>query len=302
MKKLSIFVILIFFLVNSVLAASPYTIDGDLSDWGISSSDLSNGFGGPGNENYWLPSSSTCDYVVEDDVDPAHQSYCTANPTKCNPYDYGVHITGEGSSYGTYNEPLLALGYVPPWYYEVYDIEAMYFDDWFDNGIGKGYAYFAIITSAAEDTPLANAPGDLALDIDDDGDYEYGIKLTGSDKGQVCSNPVWEISGMGGGEWRFTCAPGDVVGTADVAWGNPGVSDHSYNNHVIEVEVWKYLIGLPEQYDTSSLHATMLCGNDVVDLEIDWDFEAPEFIMSGVAFAILLITPAFAFLVIRRRQ
>ena len=269
MKKikyvLALFVGLI--MVMPVMAVSPYTVDGDLSDWGVT----------PFTD--WVCDSSTCDMVEED-------------------------------FNGTNPEP----GYPPiPYGGELFDMEAMYFDDYYDDILG-GMAYFGIVVSMPPGGYGPYHMGDLGIDTDNDpatGEYgfEYGIKLTDPNKGQVCYMPDWHKTVHGilaNSPANFTCdGPSSVVmGTADVVYVDaniPEPSDSSHN-YIIEIGVRKVLIGLPEMGDTSELHATQSCGNDLIELEVDWDYPLPEFVMGGVAVAILLISPAFGYLLYKRRH
>ena len=279
MKKikyvLALFVGLI--MVMPVMAVSPYTVDGDLSDWGVT----------PFTD--WVCDSSTCDMVEED--------YNGTNP-----------------------EP----GYPPtPYGGELYDIEAAYFDDYYDVDVG-GWAYFAIVLShPPEPNAYSTETGDIAIDLDNNpmtGEYgfEYGIKVQGSNKGQVCYMPDWHETTPGGilvnSPGIMTCdGPSSVVkGYADVEYVNAGIKDYPagctsgvgcLDNYIIEVGVKKLYLGLPEMGNISDLHMTQSCGNDLIEInDFDWDWPAPEFVMGGVAVAVLLITPAFAYLLYKRRH
>ena len=129
-----------------------------------------------GDESAWVPSSSTADWIVEDNIDgvsyPGYRDWTGYSAT-------GVHIKGHGTSYDSYAEPkIIDLGgreWVQPVGGEQSDIEAFYFDSDAEN------AYFAIVTSVPENGWIAI--GDLALDIDRNGNYEYGIALHGDVKG-----------------------------------------------------------------------------------------------------------------------
>ncbi len=258
-------------MASFAVAGPPYTIDGDLSDWGIV----------PFSD--WVADSPTADCVVHD--------YDGTNPVdNPSPYDY-------------------------PYGGELFDIEMMCFDD------GPGVAYFATVTSMPEAGYGSYLMGDLALDMDSDGTtgeygYEYGIKMTGPNKGLICYMPNWypatdiHINDPS----TFTCDGASSVAyieKAMVSWANAGVNDYAagcspvggvcLRNWVIEVKVKKALIGLPEG-DTGAIHFTQSCGNDDIELYIDWDYALPEFVTMGVPLLILLLAPGMAYVFVRKRR
>ena len=254
-----------------IAVGPPYTIDGNIADWGVT----------PFSD--WVPDSPTCDYTVE---------------------DYPVND-------------------VEPYGGELYDMEAMYFDDYYDGSIG-GWAYFATVLShPPEPNVYPTIAGDLALDLDRDpatGEYgyEYGVKIEGPDKGMICYMPDWHpvVDGLPqNSPGVFTCdGPSSVVkggpGTAQVAYVNAGINDYPagcnpvqtpcLENYIIEVGVEKAYLGLPEMEQISSLHATQTCGNDEIEIDFKWDFPSPE--VFSVALCVALISPAFVYLAIKRRK
>lgn len=249
-----------------------YSIDGDLSDWGVIPF------------TSWTPSSTTADFVVE---------------------DFPI------------SDPVWPLGG------EVFDMEALYFDDYYSTSIG-GWAYFALVLSMPPGGAYIGSTlytvGDLALDIDNDPStgeygYEYGIKIEGPDKGMVCYKPNWhKTTVVAKSPGLFTCDGSDSVviggaGTAQIAYVNANRKDYPIDctfggeckdNYVIEIGVRKGYLGLPEEKHTSNMHITQTCGNDEIELEFDWDFPAPELISAVLAIA--LISPAFIYLLVKRKK
>jgi len=297
--------------------ALAYTVDGDLSDWGV---DLSNGLSG--NVSAWVPKANTTDWKVEDDIDDD----CVPNTWlygNCLDWDTGipgynakgVHVQGQGPTYSDYDEPASVVGgrkYDGRAGGEPYDIEAMYFDD------TVGYAYFAIVTSISESGHTDRwgrhtDTGDLALDLDRDDStgqygYEYGIKTSGPQKGLVCYMPKWTLpqASMGfpsNGPSTLNCSvPGAIVkGYANLVYKSSGIPDHSVQNYVIEIKVNKNLIGMPARGYMSDLHTAITCGNDVIELGgYSYDYPAPEFASLAIPALILLLAPALAYLASRK--
>lgn len=286
MKKILGIVFGIFLLTA---CASAYVIDGDLSDWGV---DLSGGLSG--SAAAWVPNSDTVDWIVEDDIDPD----CVSGPDlwpgtygdniwkgiDCRDWTgytaTGVHIQGSGLSYSTYNEPVFPEDggiYEQPAGGEHYDIEALYFDD------DSHYAYFAVVlsmgTSGYTDQYGRHCdPGDLALDLDNDGTFEYGIFLYGPNQGKICYMPTWSATGSfpsSSPDGIASC--NNHVGNATVVYANAGVSDHGVSNYVVEVKAPKTALGEPVYGEISRLHVSLTCGNDIIELlEYSWNFQVPE--------------------------
>ena len=233
-KKLVLYLVLIT-LFSMQVSAWTYTVDGDISDWGVI----------PFSD--WQPDSPTANYVVEDYGDGADR----------------------------------------PWGGEEWDIEALYFDN--DNN----YAYFAIITSHSEYHSITTM-GDLALDIDNNGNYEYGIKVTGQDKGQICYMPKWKkIWWWSRGPSTFTCDDINsqiMPGTAVVMWKNASLDDNGYPNYIVEIQASVLDLGNPTDQQLSNAHTSMSCLNDHIELEpFTWDFDVPEFSTLGAIIALFCI-------------
>ncbi len=217
----------------------------------------------------WVPDSPTAEYSVED--------YDGTNPEPG-----GYPIGGEN-----------------------FDIEALYFDD------ELGVAYFAAVTSLGPDGLGSYKPGDLALDIDNDPStgeygYEYGIKLFASNgipKGWVCKNPDWLYASEYENSPSYIRNCNEKTGSAIVVYTDAGVTDYAgvdLPNYIIEVKVNKNAIGSPNQDDTSEMHVSMSCGNDVIEIEQTWDYEAPEFMSFALPAIILLLTPGLAYYLSRK--
>jgi len=280
---LSLILVLVLPLAIAVPAMA-YTIDGDLDDWGVNlSKDWSL-------NSTWVPSGDTIDWIVEDNIDPdcpTHgapgEDWKGHNCLDWTGYNAtGVHIKGTGSSYSTYNEPVFPDGiYEQPAGGENLDIEAMYFDD------DSHYAYFAIVISMGpegytDQFGRHTDPGDLALDLDRDESYEYGIVLTDHEnctQGMIVKNPTWSkpTDFSSSKPMRIeNCS--SATGTATVVYENTSISDYGAGNWVIEIKAPKTALGEPLYQQISNLHATITCGNDVIEIEeVSWDYEIPEF-------------------------
>ena len=272
-------------LALAVPVAASYTVDGDLSDWRITPAELNRGLndssiaGQSGDPNAWVPDSDTADWIVEDNRDPDTPGWGSY---------YGVHIKGTGSSYSTYDEPLVHLDpphcditYPEPYGGEAYDVEAMYFDD------DEYYAYFAIVVSS--ETYL----GDFYLEVNGE---EYGIVLkdryyAGLYQGEIYRGPDWipsddvcEVKKV----MINSSAPGTYVGMAEVAIGDTGIydfnsTDYNYTNYVVEIGVRKTLIGCPENCTFSDISYACSCGNDHIENEVHYDYPCiPEFLTVAI--------------------
>jgi len=254
--------------------AMAYTIDGDLDDWGLSTwyDGLNNG-----DESNWVPTSPTCDWIVEDNIDgithPGYRDWTGYSAT-------GVHIQGQGTSYDTYAELKITDRWSRTWAQpvggEAYDIEALYFDS------DATTAYFAIVASISESTM-----GDLALDIDGSGGYEYGIVLQGGDKGKVYQDPTWSKPRYFPSSEPYRIRSGTITDTAEVEYVNSNRPDNDCDNYIIEISVPRSALGSPSSDQLSNLHATMSCGNDEIEIEgVSWE-AIPEFATIAIPVGII---------------
>ncbi|MFZ2071530.1 MAG: hypothetical protein WAV32_08065 [Halobacteriota archaeon] len=268
---MSLFILIVTMMSMSAWA---YTIDGDMSDWGVN---LSANWS---LEATWVPSSPTAYWIVEDNID-CSQYYSSAN--YC-----GVHITGIGMSSTHYAEPKVILqsggwtvrSYNQPYHErgwaaharELNDIEAIYFDT------NVTHAFFAILTSIPPDTVM----GDLAIELAGNPNtgnygYEYGIVLNGANKNDVYQNPKWSDTDRFKGSGPYRVTGGALVGTAEVVYTDTGILDYGSTNWVIEIRVPKSVFGNFDRF--GKLHTTLYCGNDVVEISGSHckECEVPEF-------------------------
>ncbi|WP_156967341.1 hypothetical protein [Geoglobus ahangari] len=171
--------------------ALKFTIDGDLTDWGITPTEIETGLNCNPNAtvctgDVWKPEyvgMASPRWVVEDDVDP---QYAITNPES---YDFGPHFAGYGANFWIYKEPKVN-GRIQPsphngllygTWGDDFDVEAIYVDEDAD------YLYVAAVVSAPPDGYQnlgwpRGAAGDLALDVRTDipggfGGYDFGVRL-----------------------------------------------------------------------------------------------------------------------------
>jgi len=190
--------------------ASAYTIDGSIADWGV---DISAGLAGT--DSAWQSTSSTVDWIVEDNIDPTYNND-VAYPDWTGYDDTGTHIQKSGDTYITYQEPFLPSSdwwanlfgghYLQPVGGEHYDIEALYFDD------DAQYAYIAIVTSMGPNG------------------YEYGIKTHGNDKGMIRYSPDWSLPQASddfivNAPSEFKTNTGTLMGTAELVYTNINIDE-----------------------------------------------------------------------------
>jgi hypothetical protein len=134
-------------------------------------------------------------------------------------------------------------------------------------------------------------PGDLAIDLNSDGVYEFGVVGYGLDKGDVYFGPDWSLPhGDVGypGDGPSTLSGGTYLDTipfiyADVGSPEPGNS-HTY---ILEMSLPLALLGDPEGH--ARLHHTMTCGNDPLDGEVGIG-QVPEPATLGLAILGAMLT------------
>jgi len=322
MRTITILSLTAVILAIMTVPAMAITADGDLGDWGLSNwyKGLKYGTetGSAPLEDYWVPSSGTCQYIVEDNRDTdrteAEAIWAAYGST---PID-GVHIQGKGSTHSDYNEGLLFV-HAQPSGAELCDMEALYFDSDSNN------VYFAIITSVPEDQV-----GDIRVVW---GGHTYGIVTQGFQdgndyKGKVYRDPTWLTTSssyrpsyypdcfgaIGSSEFRVNTATGTYMGDANkgsVAWANSGHPDNAHNygpvcswtynhdgkNYIVEVSVPRSALDNPSYTDVADLQYNMWCANDMIGKEVT--FEVPEF--TTIAIPVCMIFGLFYFFR-RKRQ
>ena len=212
-----------------------YVIDGDVSDWGI---DLfAAGASSKGYLDSHLPSGGLdIDYITED-----------------NAYNEGGwQYVGPGWTYQNY-----------------FDAEAIYFDN------DQDYAYIAIIQGLPSDGETAPGnpwfyPGDIAIDVDGDSVFEYGLKVRDEDGFQ--QGYLYSVS-----SWKNVYYPQHNIANPwaiDAGTKKEAVSfvySTEQNSHyVLEAAIPLDLLGLDANTAHSlQIHWTQECGNDYLTLEAD---------------------------------
>ncbi|GAB4346012.1 MAG: hypothetical protein Kow0099_26880 [Candidatus Abyssubacteria bacterium] len=149
--------------------------------------------------------------------------------------------------------------------------------------------YVAIVTGTPPegavnpyDSSITYAPGDLAVDFNKDGSYEFGIETTGNsdfDQGAIVrtSDGDWSEPTDFSDSSPVGIDGGTYTGyDADIAYNNDYYGGDGYNDHyVIEMAVplWAFQMfwGTP-----FTLHWTMECGNDVIELDMNAVPPVPE--------------------------
>lgn len=258
-------------LLLMVMPAAAYTIDGDCSDWGVNpTNDLSN----PNrlDDSSLIPTIGGISYAIEnDDADWA----------------YGAVRNNMSNFTGL----------------EWCDIEAMYVDD------DSEFIYVLLITSMPKNGMNWGSdhiqPGDLAFDFNEDGIFEYGVKIVQNDEqggfgsvGAIYSDLTWavldpgtdrtEIVSIVGGTYvgsatiEYTGTGGDPVSGVNVSAGpvDSGLPCdtfgttvyHSYSwgkNPSISNEIIE--IAIPKSAlgmpTTANIQSSITCGNGVIKLE-----------------------------------
>jgi len=251
-------------LLMAMPAAAAYTIDGYVDDWGV------NPTNDPINSgrlaDYSLIPASGISYVIENDN-----------------ADWAYGVSGNNISNFT----------GPEWC----DIEAMYVDH------NSTHILVMIITSMPKTGMNWGGdhiqPGDLAFDFNDDGIFEYGVKIVENDDsgfgkvGEIYSNPTWDVpdpnayrtetASIVGGTLatetaiiRYTGTGGDGVtvptgpadsGLPDDTFGDParyGYPNPPIPNEIIEIAIPKSALGTPP---ITNIRSSIAGGNGVIKLE-----------------------------------
>ena len=171
----------------------------------------------------------------------------------------------------------------PGWGGQLYDVEAIYFD--YDNE----YAYIAIVTGFPYSGDYWNnyrfLPGDIAIDFEIDGKYEYGIITTSSyyrpyyavlgSPGDVYRVTSWAVAyerTRYEGTWKGESDPtvikkGEKIGHVELCYKKKYYAGDYKWHYVIETKVPLDIFGddwgLPLR-----VHWTQTCGNDYLNLDV----------------------------------
>jgi len=234
---LALSALMIFTLAFGMGTGYGYTIDGKVNDWGINLY-ASGAEKKPYLDNHLPSGGLDIDVVTEDNADK---------------YTEWTRV------YPLYS------------WYNYFDAEAMYFDN------DQTYAYIAIITGLPKqgyDPPGNTAygnpyykfkPGDIAIDADNNGTYEFGIDI---DTGNLINVTAWDdvyySAGSTANPWRIKT--GSDVGTASFVYSADSVNTH----YVLETAILLSDLGLDDNsIHPVTIHWTMECGNDYLNLNAD---------------------------------
>jgi hypothetical protein len=228
--------LIIFILAFRTGTGYGYTIDGQVNDWGV---DL---------------------YASGADKKP----YLNTNvPSGGLDVDVFTEDNADTSSEWTLVGPLYS-------YYNHFDAEAMYFDN------DQTYAYIAIITGhpqAGYDPPgnpvsgnynYAFKPGDIAIDADNNGTYEFGIDInTGNLMNVTTWCQVYYTAGVVANPWRIDSGSNSKL--VDFVY-----SGEQNTHYVLEAAIPLSYLGLnADSIHPVTIHWTMECGNDYLNLKAD---------------------------------
>jgi len=194
------------------------------------------------------------------------------------------------------------------------DIEAMYVDE----DVSGPYIYIAIITSMPPEGVIYPCgggsihliSGDLALDFDNDGTYEYGVKLTEDNRtvngsiGDVFGNPTWVKITTECTQYQLAFSnieSGTKTGEAEIVYTGytDWPTDNGAANYVIEMKIPKSALGISAQGEVD-LCATVSCTNDVITIKDFHYSEIPEF--ATIALPLAATIGMFMFFDNRRKQ
>lgn len=165
------------------------------------------------------------------------------------------------------NDP--AVNYLGPGNgYQLFDAEAIYVD--FDNT----NLYFAVVTGFPSAGANGWRAGDIALDFNLDGFYEYGIDTTGN--GSFTKGSLYSVTSWGQGIWSGAGAPTEMLTAAEEF--NPSGTNLVYNktyygaasegkHYVIEGYMPTAAFG-SDWNNYFKAHWTMTCANDYIEVTV----------------------------------
>ncbi len=216
--------------------------------------------------------------------------------------DWGVMPSGSGSTSGSSADftPFANIHYAvedqtgslstylnPGYGGQRYDAEALY-TTW-----DAQYLYIAIATGLPSNN-ADYAPGDIGLDFDGDGVYEFGMETTGNNGNTV--GGLYSVSDWGHGlsNWSGVSDPtsilnGTLLDIGSLVYTNPGSPMYglgeyagSDRHYIIESRI--ALSNFANWGNDFDLHWTMNCGNDAIDLAVTSLPEPSSGVLIGLGF------------------
>ncbi len=142
-----------------------------------------------------------------------------------------------------------------------FDVEAIYFTQ------QNSTAYFAVVSGFPLRTVSGYTPGDFAIDFGSNGSYDFGVKTVGTHT--LYGSPTWSNPGLFPASGPSAVTSGTAKGVVQFGYQD---SAYSANGHyAFEIGIPKSLFG--SYWPTSgvldmTLHWTMSCGNDELDLHV----------------------------------
>jgi hypothetical protein len=143
---------------------------------------------------------------------------------------------------------------------EIYDAEALYCD------FTGGMAYVALVTSFPSSGYMYCYPGDIGIDLDRDGIYEYGLKTTGPLQGGFFANPTWTKATTYPSSGPARIIGGTLLDVQPLVYFETEIMENGFPTHIIEGRFDWSALGSPSQ--PFNLHWTESCGNDMLNLTV----------------------------------
>ena len=266
---------LLFALLALPAMADTYSVDGDISDWGV---DLSKAYGtASDNETGWIPiSHNGVDFIVENNIDPRYNNGFPLFDHAGSVIGAHMQRNGTSSSISPYEEPRPkgsdGYVYIQPASGEDYDLEALYFDD------NNTDIFIALVTSVNPRGTGDMKLGDIALDINNDGRYEYGVNTSASGSstnGTIIENPGWNKTQYFVDSDPYKMTSGSFAGKGNVTVRQvsvkekikkPGQAEVQKDNWVLEASLPKSVFENLSPDQKSGIHITITCENDEIEL------------------------------------
>ncbi|MCB1735887.1 MAG: PEP-CTERM sorting domain-containing protein [Gammaproteobacteria bacterium] len=222
-------------LIGGTQCAMAYTIDGNISDWGVYAT---------GHASDWTPNSGV-EYAISDQNT---NSLYNGNSTDGYVVNYSFpHALGYGD--------------------QPYDAEAIYLD------YDSTYLYYAVVTGRPEGVSQYPS-GDIAFDFGSDGSWEYGIETRGNNgynKGDLVQVSNWALGAIYPEAGVTEIQGGSVVSSNDFVYGSKitDIGQYTYysddDHYVMEgrIALSDFSLYAGQNF---TVHWTMGCGNDEIHL------------------------------------
>ena len=164
-----------------------------------------------------------------------------------------------------------------------YDAEAMYL------AFEGDYLYMAIVTGFPSTGYYGHIPGDIAVDLGNNGTYDLGIVTSGTNTGKAYKDVTWtDCTHYDADPCNVDTANSNYAGTTNLSYYYVSDAHSAYDwyHYAIEtripLDLWSQFPSLTDPWGYFKVHWTMTCGNDELNLVVTPEPGSLLLLLTGV--------------------